>query len=72
MQKIVGEVLFDDIALITKANNELIDPMGTKNLHDVPEYRFVADVNHRLRTNFCFLSQSGPAAPGKYDGFQCC
>ena len=37
VKEVVSEVLFNNVALVAKADYELIDTVGTENLHDVPE-----------------------------------
>ena len=48
VQKVVGEVLLDDLAAIPAADDKVIDSVRAKALHDVPEDGTPADLNHRL------------------------
>ena len=48
VQEIIGEVLLDDVTLITAANHEIVDAMCGVYLHDVPQNRFAPDFNHRF------------------------
>jgi hypothetical protein len=47
-EKIVGEVLFDDIPLVSAANNEIVDAVGRINLHHVPKDWLAAELYHGL------------------------
>jgi hypothetical protein len=49
VQEVVGEVLLDDVTLVTAADDEVVDAMGEYELQDVPEDRPAADFDHRLR-----------------------
>ena len=60
MKEIVGEVLFDDIALVSATNNEIVDPVGGINLHHVPEDRLAADLHHGLGLQVGLLRKPGP------------
>lgn len=48
VKEVIGKVFLDDVALITAADNELVDPVGRIDLHYMPEDRFAADFHHRL------------------------
>ena len=48
MKEIVREVFFDRIAFVTKADDELRDPVGGVNLHYVPEDWLPTNEYHRL------------------------
>ena len=64
VKEVVSEVLFNDVALVAKADYELIDAVGTENLHDVPEDWFAPDVYHGFRSDFRFFRQSRAAPAG--------
>ena len=49
MQKIIGKILFDHVALVTATNDEVIHAMRGIDLHDVPQNRTPTDFNHGLR-----------------------
>jgi hypothetical protein len=55
VQEVVGEVLFNEVALVAKADNKLINTVGTENLHDVSQDRFASDVHHGFRPDFGFF-----------------
>ena len=48
MQMIIREIFFDDVALIAKADNELVDAVGRKAAHDMPQNGLTADLHHRF------------------------
>jgi len=64
VQDVIREILFNDMTFITAAYNEFIDPMEGLQLHDVPQDRFPADLDHRLWFDEGFLAQSGAKTPG--------
>jgi hypothetical protein len=48
MKKIIREVLFYNVTLVTAADNEIIHSVSRINFHDVPKDRFTGDLDHRL------------------------
>lgn len=58
VQEVVGEVFLDDIALVATADDEVLDAMGRVELHDVPEDRLAADLDHGLGLKVGFFRQS--------------
>lgn len=46
MQKIVGKVFLDDVALVAAANDEVINAVVGVGLEDVPQDGLTADLNH--------------------------
>jgi hypothetical protein len=69
MQKIVGKVFFDDVALVTGANHKIIDAMGAVDFEDVPQDGTSTDFHHWLGAGRGFFGQAGAKASGKDDGF---
>jgi hypothetical protein len=69
VQKVVGEVLFDHVALVAAADDEVVDAVGRVHLHDVPQDRLAADFDHRLGAHGGFFAESGAKATGQYHGF---
>jgi hypothetical protein len=65
MQKIVGEIFLNDSTLVSKADDEIIYAMRGIHFHDVPEDRFYAYFDHRLRFEVGFLVNSVPKAACK-------
>ena len=65
VEVVVGEVLLDHVALVAGADDEVGDPLGGVDLHDVPEDRPPADLYHRLRSQGGLLGKSGAGAAGK-------
>src|SRR5260370_30628264 len=58
MQEVVGEVLFDDVALVSATDDEVIDTVLGINLQNVPENRSAAYLDHRLGTNYRFFRET--------------
>lgn len=72
VQVVVGEVFLDDVALVATADDEVLDAMGGVELHDVPEDRLAADLDHGLGLEVGFLGKSGAETAGEDDGFHGC
>src|ERR1017187_4323270 len=51
----VQKVILDDLAPVPEGNDELSDIMGCEDVHDVPENRASADLDHRLGSQDGFL-----------------
>src|SRR5690606_27961995 len=58
----------DDVALVTAADHEVVDPVARVDLHDVPEDRPPADLHHRLRADAALLADARAISAGKDDG----
>ena len=65
MQEVVGEILFDHVALITTADHKLIDAVCTEDLEDVPEDGTSTDFDHRLWLEMDFLADAGAEPTAK-------
>ena len=65
VQEVVGEVLLDHVAAVTEQDDELGDPGGAVDLHDVPQDRPAADLDHRLRTALRFLADPCATTTGE-------
>ena len=46
--EIIGKILFNDILFVSTANDKLLDVMCGIYFHDMPKYRFTANLNHWL------------------------
>ena len=57
-----------DAALVAEADDELVDPVGRAHLHDVPEDRLAADLDHRLRPHLRLLAEASALAAGENHG----
>src|SRR5712691_6202785 len=55
---VVEEVVADQVALVAEAEDEIHDPEVRVELHDVPEDRPAADVDHRLRPDIRLLGKT--------------
>src|SRR6266702_8740521 len=60
IEKIVGEILFYDDALIPQADDKVVDAMRRINIHDMPENRALTHLHHRLRSQYGLFAE--PAA----------
>src|SRR5690242_20169899 len=64
-QKVVAKVALDDVTLVAESDDKLFLAVVSVVFEDVPEDRLSADLNHRLRNNFRFFSQSGSTTASK-------
>ncbi|MNM82275.1 hypothetical protein D3C81_943020 [compost metagenome] len=69
MQEIVGEVLLDHIALVAQADDEVIDAKVRVDLHDVPDDRLAAYLDHRFWPQVGFFADTRTQAAGQNDCF---
>src|SRR5713226_4200239 len=69
MQKKVGEIFFDHVALVAEANDELRDAVASVNFHDMQQDRLTTDRDHGLGSDGAFLGNPSPATAGKDHGF---
>ena len=69
MQKVVREVLFDDIPFIATADYKVVDAVVGVGLEDVPKDGLAADLNHRLGPGRGFFGDSGAEATCKNNCF---
>src|SRR5260370_37388429 len=58
MEEVVGEVLLDDVALVSAADDEVIDAVLGINLQNVPQNGPAANLDHRLGTNYRFFRET--------------
>ena len=70
VQEVVGEPLLDHVLLVARAYNELIEAEVTVALHDVPEDRHAADLDHRLGSPFRLLRDARAEAARQKHCFQ--
>ena len=68
VQEVVGEVLLDDVALVAAADDEVVDAVRRVDLHDVPEDRLAADLDHRLRLQIALFGDPRAEPAGENDG----
>lgn len=69
VEEVVGEILLDQIALIAAADHEVVHAMGGIELHDVPENRPAADLDHRLRLEVGLFRDPSSQAASENDCF---
>jgi hypothetical protein len=65
--QVIQKIVLDDIALITTANNKVVEAMMRVQLHNVPDNRPAADFDQRLGNYGCLFAQPGSMAAGKND-----
>ena len=66
---VVEEEALDVLALVAERDHELVEPVLGVVLHDVPEDRPPADLDHRLRPELGLLGQPGALTPGEDHNF---
>lgn len=69
VHKIVGKILFDDVALVTTANNEVVDAVVGVGLEDVPQNGLAADFDHGFGASRGFFGDAGAKTTGENDCF---
>src|SRR6185503_4052524 len=69
MQEVVREILLDDVALVATADHEVVGAVRRVDLHDVPEDRAAADLDHRLRPQIALLGDPRAEPAGENDDF---
>ena len=67
VQKVVGKVLLDDITFVAAADNKLVYFMEGVELHDMPENRLTADLDHGLGLDVGFLGNARPETTSEDD-----
>ena len=70
VQEVVGEIFLDDIALVAAADHEVVDAVRRVDLHDVPEDRLAADLDHRLGLQIALFGNASAKPAGQNDDFQ--
>ena len=65
VEEVIGEIFLDQIAFVAKANDEVVHAVGGIELHDVPDDRHSADLDHRFGANRGLFPQPGPQSAGK-------
>jgi hypothetical protein len=61
------EVAGNHFTFIARAHYEIPDAMAAQNFHDVPNYRFTTNFNHRLGAKLRFFPHSSAQTSGKYN-----
>ena len=67
MKAVIRKKFFDQIALVTQADDEIRDTLGIEDFHDVPENRRAPDFDQRLRTKRGFFSKPRSASSSEYN-----
>ena len=69
MQKVVGKVFLDDVALVAAADHKVVDAVVGINLEDVPKNRVPADFDHRFGLDHGFFADARAEATSQNDCF---
>lgn len=69
MQEVIGEVFFDEVALVATADDKLIDIVGGVNLQDMPQNWHTTNVDHGFGFKVGFLGNSCAESTGENDCF---
>ncbi len=69
MEEVVGEVLFDQVALVAAADNEVVNTVLRIYLKNVPKDGPTADFDHRLGAYAGFFAQPGTQSPRQNTAF---
>ena len=62
---VVEEVVLDDLGPVAERDDELVEAVARVDLHDVPEDRRAADLDHRLRRQVGLLGEARSQAAGQ-------
>ena len=65
VQEVVREVLLDHVALVAEAHDEVAEPVVAVGLHDVPQDRPLADLDHRLGSRRGLFRQARAETAGE-------
>ena len=71
VEEVVGEELLDDVALVSAADDEVVDAVLGVDLEDVPEDGPATDLDHRLGAEGCLFGDAGAETAGEDDCFHC-
>jgi hypothetical protein len=66
---VVPEIVTDDLTLVSKAENEVLMPLGSKALHDVPKNRPATNGHHGFRAELGLLTETSSQTTAKNDDF---
>lgn len=69
MQEVIGEILLDDITLITATNHKIVNSMCGIYFHDVPENRLTTNLDHWLRLKVGLFGNTGSKTSSENNGF---
>ena len=69
---VIEEVLADDVAAIAQAEDEFAEAVVGIGLHDMPEDRPAAHLDHRFGAELGFLAQAGAEPAAEYHDFGHC
>jgi len=66
-RRVLDEVALDPLALVAERHVELVEPMVGVDLHDVPQHRVLADLDHRLGAQLGLFGEARAEASGQDD-----
>ncbi|MNV80243.1 hypothetical protein D3C71_1738380 [compost metagenome] len=66
---IVGKILLDHIAFIAEADHKVVKPVVRVHFHNMPKNRLLPNLNHRLRPQMRFLTDTSAVASCQNNGF---
>src|SRR5690349_13965738 len=69
MDVIVHEIFLDHVTFVAKTDNKFIESEMAVILHDMPEYRLVANLNHGLGFKMGFFGNPRTHSTGKNYNF---
>ncbi len=69
VQEVVGKIFFDDIAFVSKEDDEVVISVARVYLHDVPEDRVPTDFDHGFWDYTGFFSKACAHAAGEDKDF---
>ena len=69
VQKVVGKVLFDEVALVAAADDKVIDAVLGIHLEDVPQNGVATNFDHRLGAGSGFFAKACAQATSQDDCF---
>lgn len=69
VQEVVGEVLLDDVALVTEADDKVVYSLLGVELEDVPKDGLAADLDHGLGAERGFFTETRTETAGEDDRF---
>src|ERR1051325_7647446 len=72
MEKVVREILFDHVALVAEADDEVVESLVAVDLHHVPQHRTAADLDHRFRPHAGLFGDARPQSAGQDDDLHGC
>jgi len=70
VQEVICKVFLDEVSLVTKANDKIVNFVARINLQNMPKHRFPAHFDHWFWSHAIFFTQPGTQTTGKDHRFQ--